>query len=139
MKRGSFNSSFSNSSFDANHKTKDCFPFEENPCNPRFPHKVKISRPITSNGNPFEDDSDDKEEVLYVGACRSYKRGSTTDRDNVLYNQRCISIFGAVLGLKINDVIEVCKYGYEEKGYVRDVNIYMAGRGTVIEWGYERV
>lgn len=119
-------------------KDNDCFEYDEHTCNPRWPHKVVISREISENDNPWGED-ELTEEVLYQGNCRSYRKSLTSYKENVLTNVRMLSIKGALKGLKTNDIVKVDRFGYKEVGYVKDVNIYMNGRGTTIEWDYERV
>ena len=116
-----------------------CFPYEEHRCNPRWPHKVLIYRDTKSEGNPWDTGSVDEKEFLYEGMGRSYRKSMTSYKESVMTNVRMVSVKGAVYGLRPNDIIEVDKKGYKEKGFVKDVNIYMNGRGTTIEWDYERV
>lgn len=136
-KTGSFNFDFDASSFDVNYNSKDhCYPYDEDKCNPRWPHNVVITRE-GENDNPW--DTSDNEVVVYKGACRSYRKSSGGYKDKVLTNTRMLSIKGFIAGLQVNDKVSIDKYGYKEEGYIRDVNTYMRGRGMTIEWDYERV
>lgn len=120
-------------------KQDQCFSYEEHKCNPRWPHKIVIYRESKDDGNPWSTDVETKKVILYDGMGRSYRKSMTSFKESIMTNIRMLSIKGAVYGLRPNDIVEVDKGGYKEEGFVKDVNVYMNGRGTTVEWDYERV
>ena len=109
----------------------------ETPDNPRWPHKVKVTR-LTPSEDPFKRDLDS--EVLYEGEGRSYTdtttTGGGTDESRVDVNKRKASIpvrFDEwAEPLLDGDTIEVAMGNVVEKGVVKDFE--PDNNRTVVYW-----
>lgn len=109
----------------------------EKPDNPRWPHKVKVTR-LTPSEDPFKRDLDS--EVLYEGDGRSYTdtttTGGGTEESRVDVNKRKASIpvrFDEwAEPLLDGDAIEVAMGNVVERGVVKDFE--PDNNRTVVYW-----
>ena len=108
--------------------------------NPRFPHKVVITREMPFD--PLLDIEPTESKVIYDGVCRSYQKEYVSTTGDVMTSKRVLS-----LPLKLqdwtsetiileNDLVEVDYGSYKEKGIVVDKQ--PNNLGTDIYWSYGR-
>lgn len=113
--------------------------------NDRYPHNIKIVRVSHEDGvdNPFSDESDKLETVLYDGRGRSYTDTTTEGDKNVDENKRKASIpvrfdeWDAGMQPLDGDTIYATVGNNVEVGMVKDCE--PDNNRTVIYWDFRRV
>lgn len=108
--------------------------------NPRFPHKVVITRELPFD--PLEQIEPSEAKVIYEGVCRSYQKEYVSTMGEVMTSKRVLSLpltlkeWTAETMIFENDLVEVDYGSYKEKGIVVDKQ--PNNLGTDIYWNYGR-
>lgn len=108
--------------------------------NPRFPHKVVITRELPFD--PLEQIEPSEAKVIYEGVCRSYQKEYVSTTGEVMTSKRVLSLpltlkeWTAETMIFENDLVEVDYGSYKEKGIVVDKQ--PNNLGTDIYWNYGR-
>lgn len=108
--------------------------------NPRFPHKVVITRGMPFD--PLEQMEPSEAKVIYEGVCRSYQKEYVSTTGDVMTSKRVLSLpltlkdWTAETIVLENDLVEVNYGSYIEKGIVVDKQ--PNNLGTDIYWNYGR-
>lgn len=108
--------------------------------NPRFPHKVVITRVMSYD--PLTMVPPDEVKVVYEGKCRSYQKEYVSTTGEVMTSKRVISLPMRLQDwtqdtiILENDLVEVDYGSYTERGKVVDKQ--PNNLGTDIYWEYGR-
>lgn len=108
--------------------------------NPRFPHKVVVTRVLPFD--PLEQIEPSEAKVIYEGVCRSYQKEYVSTTGDVMTSKRVLSLpltlkdWTADTIILENDLVEVDYGSYKEEGIVVDKQ--PNNLGTDIYWNYGR-
>lgn len=108
--------------------------------NPRFPHKVVVTRLLPFD--PLEQIEPSEAKVIYEGVCRSYQKEYVSTTGDVMTSKRVLSLpltlkdWTADTIILENDLVEVDYGSYKEEGIVVDKQ--PNSLGTDIYWNYGR-
>ena len=108
--------------------------------NPRFPHKVVVTRELPFD--PLEQVEPSGAKVIYEGVCRSYQKEYVSTTGDVMVSKRVLSLpltlkdWTAETIILENDLVEVDYGSYKEEGIVVDKQ--PNNLGTDIYWNYGR-
>lgn len=108
--------------------------------NPRWPHKVKVTRVIPFD--PLTMIEPEESKVVYEGKCRSYQKEYVSTTGEVMTSKRVLSLpltlsdWTSETIILENDLVEVDYGSYVERGKVVDKQ--PNNLGTDIYWEYGR-